>query len=130
MDTGTWVSDERWKLAERVCRSRNFQRSPACRRVSSTLRHPAWEFSPLSLGRCLAQVRHETAGTLANPFRISSGGSGVGTTFGRDFQALRQGEAELMKERFLFLGRLGDPAEADLAPVRGGQHNVGALECG
>ena len=41
---------------------------------------------------------------------------------------LREVETELMKQRVLLRRRLRDPAETDLAPIRGGQDNIGALQ--
>jgi len=37
-------------------------------------------------------------------------------------------DAELVKQGFLFCRRFGDPAESDLAPIRRGKHDVGALQ--
>ena len=43
---------------------------------------------------------------------------------GTIIEAFRQAEAELVKEGFLFRRRLGDPAQTDLAAVRGGEDDV------
>ena len=80
--------------------------------------------------RTLTEVRHEMVEKQVNPFRISSGGRKVCTTFGIGFQPFRKTETELMKQRFLFRRALGNAAETNLAPIGRGQDDVGALQFG
>ena len=85
-------------------------------------------FSPRNLKymRALAQVRHESIEKSAKCFGISSGCRRVYTTFAIKAEAVRDGDAELVEELFLFGVGRGDAAQADFPTVGGGQNDVGA----
>src|SRR5664279_2984515 len=78
----------------------------------------------------LTQVRHGAVAEPPNPCRFSLGDRRVCTTFRKRLQTFWKTEAELVKQAFLFERRFRDPAEADLASIRRGQYDVGALQSG
>src|ERR1035441_7620678 len=78
----------------------------------------------------LTQVRHGAVAEPPNPCRFSLGDRRVCTTFRKRLQSFWKTEAELVKQAFLFERRFRDPAEADLASIRRGQYDVGALQSG
>src|SRR6266487_1824078 len=84
-------------------------------------------YSPLWSGIHLAEVRHGMNVKRPKSFGISSGCWKVCTTCGKRFQTFWQTEAELVQQGFLFGCGFGNPAQADLASIRRGQHDVRAL---
>ncbi len=76
----------------------------------------------------LAEVRHDGGQKAPKSFRMSSGNRRVYTTFAMKFEPLGEAEPELLEERFLLGGRLGDAAQADLSSIGGGQDDVGAVQ--
>src|SRR5437016_5695412 len=66
-------------------------------------------------------------GKSAKLFRISLGASRVYTTFAIEFEAIREGHAELLKQTFLLGRGFGDAAQTDLTAFGGGKDNVGGL---
>ena len=99
------------------------------REIPSRARIPIFSPSAPPLEQ-LAEVRHGMVVKPPKSFRIRSGNRWVYTTFGKRFQPFRQAEAELVQQRFLFGRRFGNPAQADLTSIGGGQHDVSALQRG
>lgn len=75
----------------------------------------------------LTEVRHERGCVQPKCSGISLGYGRVCTTFEVQIETLGERDPKLTQEILLFRTGFGDPAQAQFAPVGGGQNHVSAV---